>query len=193
MTSANNTAMSGPQADPNHSNALHVGVGYGWTGDVGDDPRWKALRFLLNTVTNEARSDTNSCLPVISAKRRKIPVFHMEAGNRYFDQRVPEEINRKIVDHLSDINMVLTEHTRRYLIAEGINAETIIKTGSSMLDVLGFYQSRIEASGVLDNLGLADKDFLSSVLTAKKTSTRRPISSTCWNRSMPLPKPMAKE
>lgn len=103
--------------------------------------------------------DTNSCLSVISAKRRRIPVFHMEAGNRCFDQRVPEEINRKIVDHLSDINMVLTEHARRYLIAEGINAETIIKTGSSMLEVLQFYRSRIEASGVLDSLGLADRDF----------------------------------
>ncbi|MDP2026019.1 non-hydrolyzing UDP-N-acetylglucosamine 2-epimerase [Sulfuriferula sp.] len=103
--------------------------------------------------------DTNSCLSVISAKRRKIPVFHMEAGNRCFDQRVPEEINRKIVDHLSDINMVLTEHARRYLIAEGINAETIIKTGSSMLEVLQFYRSRIEASGVLDSLGLAERDF----------------------------------
>ena len=103
--------------------------------------------------------DTNSCLSVIAAKRRRIPVFHMEAGNRCFDQRVPEEINRKIVDHLSDINMVLTEHARRYLIAEGINAETIIKTGSSMLEVLQFYRSRIEASGVLDSLGLADRDF----------------------------------
>ncbi len=103
--------------------------------------------------------DTNSCLSVISAKRRKIPVFHMEAGNRCFDQRVPEEINRKIVDHLSDINMVLTEHARRYLIAEGINAETIIKTGSSMLEVLQFYRGKIESSGVLENLGLGDKDF----------------------------------
>ncbi|MES2365058.1 MAG: UDP-N-acetylglucosamine 2-epimerase (non-hydrolyzing) [Pseudomonadota bacterium] len=103
--------------------------------------------------------DTNSCLAVISAKRRKIPVFHMEAGNRCFDQRVPEEINRKIIDHLSDINMVLTEHARRYLIAEGINAETIIKTGSSMLEVLQFYQGGIEASGVLHNLGLDERDF----------------------------------
>lgn len=103
--------------------------------------------------------DTNSCLSVISAKRRKIPVFHMEAGNRCFDQRVPEEINRKIIDHLSDINMVLTEHARRYLIAEGIKPETIIKTGSSMLEVLQFYQGRIASSGVLDSLGLADKDF----------------------------------
>lgn len=103
--------------------------------------------------------DTNSCLSVISAKRRKIPVFHMEAGNRCFDQRVPEEINRKIIDHLSDINMVLTEHARRYLIAEGIKPETIIKTGSSMLEVLQFYQGRIASSGVLDSLGLADKGF----------------------------------
>ncbi|MGN6457467.1 MAG: UDP-N-acetyl glucosamine 2-epimerase, partial [Achromobacter mucicolens] len=74
--------------------------------------------------------DTNTCLAVIAAKRRKIPVFHMEAGNRCFDQRVPEELNRKVLDHLSDINMVLTEHARRYLIAEGIRPETIIKTGS---------------------------------------------------------------
>src|SRR5437588_4786369 len=76
--------------------------------------------------------DTNSCLSVISARRRKVPVFHMEAGNRCFDQRVPEELNRKILDHLSDINMVLTEHARRYLIAEGIPADRIIKTGSHM-------------------------------------------------------------
>ncbi|MDR1910236.1 MAG: UDP-N-acetylglucosamine 2-epimerase, partial [Holosporales bacterium] len=74
--------------------------------------------------------DTNSCLSVISAKRRKIPIFHMEAGNRCFDQRVPEEINRKIVDHLADINLVITEHARRYLIREGISQETIIKIGS---------------------------------------------------------------
>ncbi len=103
--------------------------------------------------------DTNSCLSVISAKRRKIPVFHMEAGNRCFDQRVPEEINRKIVDHLSDINMTLTEHARRYLIAEGIGAETVIKTGSSMLEVLSFYRDKIEASDILQRLGLAERDF----------------------------------
>jgi UDP-N-acetylglucosamine 2-epimerase len=103
--------------------------------------------------------DTNSCLSVISAKRRKIPVFHMEAGNRCFDQRVPEEINRKIVDHLSDINMTLTEHARRYLIAEGIGAETVIKTGSSMLEVLNFYRDKIDASDILQRLGLAERDF----------------------------------
>jgi len=94
--------------------------------------------------------DTNTCLAVISAKRRKIPVFHMEAGNRCFDQRVPEELNRKIVDHLSDINMVLTEHARRYLISEGIRSETIFKTGSHMKEVLDFYASEIDASSILD-------------------------------------------
>lgn len=93
--------------------------------------------------------DTNTCLAVIPAKRRKIPVFHMEAGNRCFDQRVPEELNRKVLDHLSDINMVLTEHARRYLIAEGIRPETIIKTGSHMEEVLNYYMPRIEASDVL--------------------------------------------
>lgn len=93
--------------------------------------------------------DTNSCLSVISAKRRKIPIFHMEAGNRCFDQRVPEEINRKIVDHLSDINMPLSEHARRYLIAEGLAPETIIKTGSPMKEVLIFHQESIEKSDVL--------------------------------------------
>jgi UDP-N-acetylglucosamine 2-epimerase (non-hydrolysing) len=103
--------------------------------------------------------DTNSCLAVISAKRRKIPVFHMEAGNRCFDQRVPEELNRKVLDHLSDINMVLTEHARRYLIAEGIRPETIIKTGSHMREVLDFYRAKIEASDVIQRLGLKEGHF----------------------------------
>lgn len=103
--------------------------------------------------------DTNSCLSVISAKRRKIPIFHMEAGNRCFDQRVPEEINRKIVDQLSDINMTLTEHARRYLIEEGIKPETIIKTGSSMLEVLNYHEKDIGESTILNQLGLKQKDF----------------------------------
>lgn len=98
--------------------------------------------------------DTNTCLAVIAAKRRKIPVFHMEAGNRCFDQRVPEELNRKVLDHLSDINMVLTEHARRYLIAEGIRPETIIKTGSHMQEVLDYYMSKIQQSDVLERSGL---------------------------------------
>lgn len=98
--------------------------------------------------------DTNSCLAVIAAKRRKIPVFHMEAGNRCFDQRVPEELNRKVIDHLSDINLVLSEHARRYLIAEGIRPETIIKTGSHMREILDYYMSKIQGSQVLQRMGL---------------------------------------
>jgi UDP-N-acetylglucosamine 2-epimerase (non-hydrolysing) len=103
--------------------------------------------------------DTNSCLAVISAKRRKIPIFHMEAGNRCFDQRVPEEINRKIVDHLSDVNMVLTEHARRYLIDEGIKPEVIFKTGSHMKEVLNFFKPKISKSTVLKKLSLKPKKF----------------------------------
>jgi UDP-N-acetylglucosamine 2-epimerase (non-hydrolysing) len=103
--------------------------------------------------------DTNTCLAIIAAKRRKIPVFHMEAGNRCFDQRVPEELNRKVLDHLSDINMVLTEHARRYLIAEGIRPETIIKTGSHMEEVLDYYMPRILASDVLQQDGLEEGKF----------------------------------
>ena len=98
--------------------------------------------------------DTNTGLAVIAAKRRKIPVFHMEAGNRCFDQRVPEELNRKVLDHLSDINMVLTEHARRYLLAEGIRPETIIKTGSHMQEVLEHYMPKIQCSNVLEQLEL---------------------------------------
>ncbi|MDB4358916.1 UDP-N-acetylglucosamine 2-epimerase (non-hydrolyzing) [Verrucomicrobiales bacterium] len=107
--------------------------------------------------------DTNSCLAVISAKRRKIPVFHMEAGNRCFDQRVPEELNRKVLDHLSDINLVLTEHARRYLIAEGIRPETILKTGSHMQEVLEHYMPQIEKADPLSKLDLeTDRFFLVS-------------------------------
>ncbi len=98
--------------------------------------------------------DTNTCLAAISAKRRRIPVFHMEAGNRCFDDRVPEEINRRILDHISDINMPLTEHARQYLLAEGIRPETVIKTGSTMKEVLSYYQERIDASTVISRLDL---------------------------------------
>lgn len=103
--------------------------------------------------------DTNTCLAAISAKRRKIPVFHMEAGNRCFDQRVPEEINRKILDHISDINMPLTEHARRYLLAEGLRPETVIKTGSTMKEVLQYYRGGIERSDVLDRLNLQRRGY----------------------------------
>jgi len=103
--------------------------------------------------------DTNTCLAVISAKRRKIPVFHMEAGNRCFDQRVPEELNRKVLDHLSDINMVLTEHARRYLIGEGIKPEQIIKTGSHMREVIDHYRPKIDNSDVLARLNFEAGQF----------------------------------
>jgi len=103
--------------------------------------------------------DTNSCLCALSAKRHKIPIFHMEAGNRCFDLRVPEEINRKIVDHLSDINMPLSEHARRYLISEGVKPETIIKTGSTMFEVLEYYKNDIKNSTILDVLQLLEKSY----------------------------------
>jgi UDP-N-acetylglucosamine 2-epimerase (non-hydrolysing) len=103
--------------------------------------------------------DTNSCMAVISAKKRKIPIFHMEAGNRCFDQRVPEEINRKIVDHLSDINMPLSEHARRYLIAEGLKPETIIKTGSPMKEILQFHKEKIDSSDVLEKENLKKGEY----------------------------------
>ena len=99
--------------------------------------------------------DTNSCISVISAKRKKIPIFHMEAGNRCFDQRVPEEINRKIVDHLSDINMPLSEHARKYLLAEGLRPETVIKTGSPMTEVLLYHRDEIEKNTVLESILLS--------------------------------------
>jgi UDP-N-acetylglucosamine 2-epimerase len=98
--------------------------------------------------------DTNSALSVISAKRLKIPIFHMEAGNRCFDQNVPEEINRKIVDHISDINLPYTEHSRRYLLSEGFRKEHIFVTGSPMQEVLQEHMERIDASDVLDRLGI---------------------------------------
>lgn len=103
--------------------------------------------------------DTNSCLSVISAKKRKIPIFHMEAGNRCFDQRVPEEINRKIVDHLSDINMPLSEHARRYLVAEGLRPETVIKTGSPMTEVLLYHLPEIEKNNILEKEGLKKGEY----------------------------------
>lgn len=98
--------------------------------------------------------DTNSCMAAYPAKRRKVPVFHMEAGNRCFDQRVPEEINRKIVDHISDVNMPYTTISRDYLLAEGLPADRIIKTGSPMFEVLAHYRGRIEASTILARTGL---------------------------------------
>ena len=103
--------------------------------------------------------DTNSCLAAIAAKRRKIPIFHMEAGNRSFDERVPEEVNRRIVDHVSDINLPYTEHARRYLLREGIRPETVIKTGSPMPEVLAHYEPKIAASRVLERLKLEPRGY----------------------------------
>jgi UDP-N-acetylglucosamine 2-epimerase len=103
--------------------------------------------------------DTNSSLAAIAAKRRKIPVFHMEAGNRCFDERVPEEINRKIVDHISDINMPYSDISREYLLREGLPPDRIIKTGSPMYEVLNFYRPKINRSDVLERLSLKEGEY----------------------------------
>jgi len=116
----------------------------------------------LNEIKPDAvliLGDTNSCLAAISAKRRKIPVFHMEAGNRCFDQRVPEEINRKIVDHISDINMPYSEISREYLLREGLPPDRVIKTGSPMFEVLNYYLPKIEKSSILKTLKLKKHDY----------------------------------
>ena len=103
--------------------------------------------------------DTNSCMAVIPAKRRKIPTFHMEAGNRCFDMRVPEEINRRIVDHTADINLTYSTIARDYLLREGLSPDMVIKTGSPMFEVLNYYRQGIEQSGVLQSLGLEPGKF----------------------------------
>ena len=129
----------------------------------GDNPAQTIARVIEKSYTIMQQEmpdavllygDTNSCMAVIAAKRLKIPVFHMEAGNRCFDQRVPEELNRKVLDHLSDINLVLTEHARRYLLSEGIRPETIFKTGSHLCEVLRFYESKIAQSSILEQLNI---------------------------------------
>lgn len=103
--------------------------------------------------------DTNSCLSVIPAKRRKIPIFHMEAGNRCFDQRVPEETNRRIVDHTADINLTYSTIARDYLLREGLPPDQVIKTGSPMYEVLAHYRANIDASDVLSRLNLSPRDY----------------------------------
>lgn len=117
---------------------------------------------VLELVQPEAMlilGDTNSCLSALPAKRRKIPIFHMEAGNRCFDQRVPEETNRRIVDHTADINLTYSSIARDYLLAEGLPADRIIKTGSPMYEVINHYMPRIDASDVLERLGLIKHNF----------------------------------
>lgn len=103
--------------------------------------------------------DTNSCISLIAAKRKKIPTFHMEAGNRCFDMRVPEEINRRIVDHTADINLTYSSIAREYLLREGLPPEMVIKTGSPMKEVLTYYDHKIQSSKILDKLNLQDKNY----------------------------------
>jgi len=103
--------------------------------------------------------DTNSCLSAIAAKRLKIPIFHMEAGNRCFDQRVPEEINRKIIDHISDINLPYSSISREYLLHEGLPPDRIIKTGSPMFEVLHYYIDKIDASDILERMNLSPNEY----------------------------------
>ena len=121
-----------------------------------------AVDKILEEVQPEALlvlGDTNSCMAVIPAKRRKIPTFHMEAGNRCFDMRVPEEINRRIVDHTADINLTYSTIARDYLLAEGLPADQVIKTGSPMYEVLNHYKAKIESSDVLERLGLKEYQY----------------------------------
>ncbi|WP_447511909.1 non-hydrolyzing UDP-N-acetylglucosamine 2-epimerase [Acinetobacter geminorum] len=121
-----------------------------------------AVDKILDEVKPEALlvlGDTNSCMAVLPAKRRKIPTFHMEAGNRCFDMRVPEEINRRIVDHTADINLTYSTIARDYLLAEGLPADLVIKTGSPMFEVLHHYKAKIEASDVLERLNLKEYEY----------------------------------
>lgn len=121
-----------------------------------------AVDQVLGEVQPEAMlvlGDTNSCLSVIPAKRRKIPIFHMEAGNRCFDMRVPEETNRRIVDHTADVNLTYSTIARDYLLREGLPPDMVIKTGSPMFEVLTYYRPRIDASDILSRLGLVEGDY----------------------------------
>lgn len=115
-----------------------------------------ALLQQLNPDAFMVLGDTNSCLCAIPAKKRHIPIFHMEAGNRCFDQRVPEESNRKIVDHIADVNLTYSDIAREYLLREGLPADRIIKTGSPMYEVLNFYKEKIKSSDILQKLGLTE-------------------------------------
>jgi UDP-N-acetyl-L-fucosamine synthase len=119
--------------------------------------------------------DTNSCLSVIPAKKLQIPIFHMEAGNRCFDLRVPEETNRKIVDHTADINLTYSSIAREYLLREGLPADQIIKTGSPMYEVLNFYKKNIDSSSILDSLKLKKRNYI--LVSAHREENIQPIKS----------------
>ena len=124
--------------------------------------------------------DTNSCMAAIAAKRRKIPIFHMEAGNRCFDMRVPEEINRKIVDHVADINLTYSSIAREYLLREGLSADMIIKTGSPMFEVLNYYKDKIDGSNILEELNLKQgKYFLVSSHREENIDSERNFKNLC--------------
>ena len=133
---------------------------------------------MLNQVKPDALmilGDTNSCLAAIPAKRRKVPIYHMEAGNRCFDQRVPEETNRRIVDHIADINLPYSSIARDYLLGEGIPPDTIIKTGSPMLEILNYNMSRIDESQILETLGV-EKELFFLVSAHREENVDDPIS-----------------
>jgi UDP-N-acetylglucosamine 2-epimerase (non-hydrolysing) len=137
-----------------------------------------ALDAVLEEACPEAMlvlGDTNSCLSVIPAKRRKIPIFHMEAGNRCFDMRVPEEINRRIVDHTADVNLTYSSIARDYLIHEGMPPDLIIKTGSPMFEVLTHYRTQIDSSDVLTRMGLKERNYF--VVSAHREENIEPIKS----------------
>lgn len=119
--------------------------------------------------------DTNSCLSVIPAKRRQIPIFHMEAGNRCFDQRVPEETNRKIIDHVADVNLTYSDIARDYLLREGLSPDLVIKTGSPMYEVLSYYRNQIDQSNVLERLGVQKNEYF--VVSAHREENIEPVKS----------------
>ena len=124
--------------------------------------------------------DTNSCLCAIAAKKRRIPIFHMEAGNRCFDQRVPEETNRKIVDHISDINLTYSDIAREYLLAEGLSPDRVIKTGSPMYEVLHTYLPKVKKSGILATLGIEKNNyFVVSAHREENISSERNFNNLC--------------
>jgi UDP-N-acetylglucosamine 2-epimerase (non-hydrolysing) len=144
------------------------------------------IEQVLEKVQPEAflvLGDTNSCLCAIAAKRRRIPVFHMEAGNRCFDQRVPEETNRKIVDHISDVNMPYSDIAREYLLREGLPADRVIKTGSPMFEVLSSRRADIVASDVLARLGLTEGSFF-VVSAHREENISSEINFTDWVNSL---------